>query len=77
MDSIKFVDLFSVDNEGFGYSTSNVLLLATATWLLVFATQMALRTSLACLYYSSVAGDLSFLPFSGRVGVVVCYMPLK
>lgn len=77
MYSIKLVDLVIIFREGFGHMTLNVLFPTTTAWLLVLASQMALRAGLTRLYHSGVASDLSLLPFCSRVGVVVCYMPFK
>ena len=77
MDSIDFVNLILVSSERIRYPTGNLLLFAPTAWLLVFTSEMALRTSLARLDHSGVTGNLALLPLAGGFGIVICYMSLK
>lgn len=77
MHSIDLVYFRVIRRERLWHPTQDILLLAATAWLFVFAAEMTLGASLACLHHSSVASNFSFLSFGSRIRAVVRYMPLK
>jgi hypothetical protein len=77
MNCINLMDVVFIRNRGFRYPTGYLLLLASTTWLFVFASEMTLRTSFACLNDSGIASDLAFLSLTSWLRIVVCYMSFE
>jgi hypothetical protein len=77
MNCINLMDVVFIWSRSFRYPAGYFLLLATTTWLFVFASKMALRASFTSLDNSGITSDLAFLPLTGRLCIVVCYMSLE
>jgi hypothetical protein len=67
MNSIELIQVALIYHRSVRYTAGYVLLFTSTARLLVFTSQMALRTCLTGLYNSGVARNFALLAFIGRV----------